>query len=103
MSNPYAFPVRPTRFAESSTSMPPPDPRSSTVWPGSRASRAEGLPQPSDAVTASAGRPLVSASEYRFDVIGSPQPQAVGPQQPGFVDAFVTEAAMAPYFSRTAC
>ena len=65
--------------------------------------RAVGLPQPSDAVTASAGRPLVSASEYRFDVMGSPQPQAVVPQQPVVVDAFVTDAAIAPYFSRTAC
>ncbi len=61
------------------------------------------MPQPSDAVTASAGRPLVSASEYRLEVIGSPPPQAVGPQQPVFVDAFATEVAMAPYFSRTAC
>src|SRR3989442_1516032 len=31
MSRPYAFPVGPTRLAESSTSMPPPEPRSSTV------------------------------------------------------------------------
>src|SRR5436309_4467515 len=103
MSRPYALPVGPTRFAESNTSMPPPDPRSRTVWPGSRASSAVGLPQPSDAVTASAGRPLVSASEYRFDVIGSPQPHAVGPQQPVLIDPFLTESAMAPYFSRTAC
>src|SRR6266487_728667 len=103
MSRPYALPVGPTRFAESNTSIPPPDPRSRTVWPGSRVSRAVGLPQRSDAVTASAGRPLVSASEYRFDVIGSPQPHAVGPQQPVLVEAFLTESAMAPYFSRTAC
>src|SRR6185503_11562524 len=103
MSRPYALPVGPTRFAESSTSIPPPDPRSSTVCPGSSASRAVGLPQPSDAVTASAGRPLVSASEYRLEVIGSPQPHAVGPQHPVLAEALVTEVAMAPYFSRTAC
>src|SRR6266576_2668748 len=103
MSRPYALPVGPTRFAESNTSIPPPDPRSRTVWPGSRVSRAVGLPQPSDAATASAGRPLVSASEYRFDVIGSPQPHPVGPQQPVLIDPFLTESAMAPYFSRTAC
>ena len=36
MSRPYALPVGPTRLAESRTSMPPPDPRSSTVWPGSQ-------------------------------------------------------------------
>jgi hypothetical protein len=35
--------------------------------------------------------------------MGSPQPQAVGPQQPVVVDALVTALAMAPYFSRTAC
>src|SRR5205809_6504101 len=83
--------------------MPPPDPRSRTVWPGSRASNAVGLPQPSEAVTASAGRPLVSASEYRFDVIGSPQPHAVGPQHSVLVEAFRTDSAIAPYFSFTAC
>src|SRR5438093_1155051 len=102
MSRPYALPVGPTRLADSRTSMPPPDPKSSTVWPGSRASRAVGLPHPSDAVTASAGRPPVSASEYRLEVIGSPQPHAAGPQQPLLVDAFLTDSAMAPYFSRTA-
>src|SRR3954468_22778419 len=32
--------------------------------------------------------------------MGSPQPQAVGPQPP--VNDFDTDAAMAPYFSRTA-
>src|SRR5204863_527053 len=103
MSRLYTMPVGPTRFADSSTSMPPPDPRSSTVWPGSSARSAVGLPQPSEAVTASAGRSIVSASEYRFDVIGSPQPQAVGPQQPVLADEVATDAAIAPYFSRTAC
>src|SRR6185503_14236339 len=103
MSSPYAFPVGPTRLAERSTSMPPPEPRSRTVWPGSRAMSAVGLPQPRDALTASAGSPLVSASEYRLDVIGSPQPQGDGPQHPGLLDFFVTAVAMAPYLSRTAC
>src|SRR5437762_3716772 len=103
MSSPYTFPVGPTRFAESSTSMPPPDPRSSTVCPGSSARRAVGLPHPSDAVTAPAGKSVVSPSEYRLDVMGSPQAQAVGPQHPVLVEALVTDVAMAPYFSRTAC
>src|SRR5579859_1443561 len=103
MSRPYAMPVGPTRLAESSTSMPPPDPRSRTVSPAFSSSSAVGLPQPSDAATASRGSPLVSASEYKSDVIGSPHPQAVGPQQPVGVDALLTALAMAPYFSRTAC
>src|SRR5216110_3329693 len=79
--------------------MPPPDPRSSTVCPGSRAKSAVGLPQPSDAATASGGRSRVSDSEYRFDVMGSPQPQAEGPQQL----ALPPDLAIAAYFSRTAC
>ena len=47
--------VGPTRLAESSTSMPPPDPRSSTVSPSRRSASAVGLPQPSDASIASCG------------------------------------------------
>ncbi len=38
-------------------SMPPPDPRSSTVSPGFKVASAVGLPQPSDATTACSGRP----------------------------------------------
>src|SRR5512142_3439328 len=105
MSRPYALPVGPTRLADSSTSMPPPDPRSRTVSPGFSSTSAVGLPHPSDAATASRGSALVSASEYRSDVIGSPPPQGVGPQQPFVVDALdalLTALAMAPYFSRTA-
>src|SRR3954469_23393077 len=104
MSRPYTFPVAPTRFAESNTSMPPPDPRSSTVWPGSSASSAVGLPHPRDAATASAGRSPRSASEYRLAVIGSLHPRAVGPQQPVLADAdeWLMAAAIAPYFSFTA-
>src|SRR5262249_4257976 len=99
MSRPYTFPLGPTRFADSRTSIPPPDPRSSTVWPGSSSISAVGLPQPSEAATASGGNPCVSSVEYKFDVIGSPQPQDDGP----VADDSVTAAAIAPYFSRTTC
>ena len=43
------YPVGPTRFAERITSMPPPEPRSSTVSPSCRSATAVGLPQPSEA------------------------------------------------------
>ena len=56
MSSPNAFPVGPTRRAESRTSMPPPEPRSSTVSPAFNSASAVGLPHPSDAITASTGR-----------------------------------------------
>jgi len=55
MSRPYALPVGPTRLADSSTSMPPPEPRSSTVSPAFSSASAVGLPQPSDASTAASG------------------------------------------------
>jgi hypothetical protein len=48
-------PVGPTRFAERSTSMPPPEPRSSTTSPSRSSASAVGLPQPSDASTAASG------------------------------------------------
>jgi hypothetical protein len=63
MSRPYTFPVGPTRRADSSTSMPPPEPRSSTVWPGSSAASAVGLPHPSETATALSGTAPVSSSE----------------------------------------
>jgi hypothetical protein len=46
---------------------------------------------------------LVSASEYKFEVIGSPQ-HAVGPQHPSAADGddSLMAAAIAPYFSFTA-
>ena len=47
----------------SSTSMPLPDPRSSTVSPGLSSARAVGLPQPSEASTAAAGSSRTSSSE----------------------------------------
>ena len=43
----------------SRTSIPPPDPRSSTVSPGFSCANAVGLPHPSDANTASSGIALV--------------------------------------------
>jgi hypothetical protein len=63
MSRPYATPVGPTRLAERITSMPPPEPRSSTVSPSRSSATAVGLPQPSDANTAASGSsPRCSAS-----------------------------------------
>ena len=48
-------PSGPTRRAESSTSMPPPEPRSRTVSPSRSSATASGLPQPRLAATASSG------------------------------------------------
>ncbi len=42
--------------------MPPPEPRSSTVSPGSSDGQRVGLPQPSEASIASAGSPAVCAA-----------------------------------------
>ena len=61
ISNPYALPVGPTRFADSSTSIPPPEPRSSTVSPACSSASAVGFPQPSDAATAFSGNPAICA------------------------------------------
>ena len=63
ISRPYALPVGPTRRADSRTSMPPPEPRSSTVSPAFSSASAVGLPQPSEARKASSGRPVASVSE----------------------------------------
>src|SRR6266851_219401 len=46
MSTPYAWPPGATRLAESKTSRPAPDPRSSTSCPGSSCASMVGLPQP---------------------------------------------------------
>src|SRR5260370_19993605 len=46
MSTPYAWPPGATRLAESNTSSPAPDPRSSTTCPGSSCASIVGLPQP---------------------------------------------------------
>ena len=61
MSSPYALPVGPTRLAESSTSIPPPEPRSSTVSPALSSATAVGLPQPSEAIVAVSGSSLALA------------------------------------------
>ncbi len=63
MSIPYANPVGPTRLADSSTSMPPPEPRSRTTSPSRSSARSVGLPQPSDAMTAPSGSPAISSAE----------------------------------------
>src|SRR5699024_6822569 len=60
-----ANPVGPTRHAESSTSMPPPELRSSTRSPSCSSATAVGLPQPKLASTASNGSPAAVASSYR--------------------------------------
>src|SRR5690606_19725951 len=101
MSRPYAFPVGPTRRADSSTSIPPPLPRSSTTSPSCSSASAVGLPQPSDASTASVGSPFVSASSYRSAVIGSHTSSGDAPQQLDLAPDDAREAA-SPYFSRTA-
>ena len=76
MSRPIARPVGPTRFAERSTSMPPPDPRSRTRSPSRRSATAVGLPQPSDARTAASGSSARSRAEYSsapivFGIVGA--------------------------------
>ena len=55
--------------------MPPPEPRSSTTSPSLSSASAVGLPQPSEAITASTGSVPICSASYRFDVIGSPQPR----------------------------
>src|ERR1035437_601771 len=106
ISRPYALPVGPTRLAESRTSMPPPEPRSSTTSPSLSAASMVGLPQPSDASSASAGIPAVWPASYMSDVIGS-QDSVVEPQHPLEPHAEIavfpsaTRVAAAPYLSRT--
>src|SRR5688572_16065198 len=100
MSSPYALPVGPTRRAESRTSSPPPEPRSSTNSPGRRSARAVGLPQPSDAASASAGSAAVSPHPYRFEVTGSAAPREDAVLHP-VVPPAVTRSAARPYLSFT--
>ena len=84
--------------------MPPPDPRSRTTSPGFSLASAVGFPQPSEASTASAGRPSVCFWSYRFTVIGSTAPgteeQQLGPQQL-VPSVAVTRRAAFPYLSLT--
>src|SRR5579862_5255713 len=101
MSRPYTLPVGPTRRAESSTSMPPPEPRSRTVSPALSLAKAVGLPQPSEATTASSGICPVWLASYKLEVIGSLQPsrRVLAPQHE--LPPVVTRSAAWPYFSLT--
>src|SRR5262245_1151765 len=104
MSRPYALPLGPTRLADSSTSIPPPEPRSSTISPARSSASAVGSPHPSEAAMASAGSAAVSLSLYRSDVMGSaaasvPQ-QALVEQQAASPPATTWSAAL-PYLSLT--
>src|SRR5260370_11393699 len=78
MSIPYAWPPGATRFAESNTSRPAPDPRSSTTCPGSSCASIVGLPQPrlTDSLSPIAFR---SSAEY---APLHPQPDPPAWQQP---------------------
>src|SRR5688500_3372273 len=101
MSRPKALPVGPTRRAESSTSIPPPEPRSSTTSPGCSSASAVGLPQPSDASTAASGSDAASVASYRSEVIGSgPHASDVPQPHPAFWPCAARRAA-APYCCRT--
>src|SRR5207302_3522929 len=101
MSRPYALPAGPTRRADSSTSMPPPDPRSSTVSPGFNSASAVGLPQPNEAFTAASGSADFCESSYKSRVIGSISvPQQVGAQQDA-ASPEVTRRAASPYLILT--
>src|ERR1700752_3531780 len=102
MSRPMALPVGPPRRDDSSTSIPPPEPRSSTVSPAFSSASAVGLPQPSDASMASAGTAPACASSYRFDVIGSGSQQPDAPQPQVAFDPLRARLAASPYFRRTA-
>src|SRR5712671_6752230 len=95
------MPVGPTRLAESSTSIPPPEPRSSTTSPSRSSASAVGLPQPSEASTASAGMVAVSAAVYRLEVIGSSADVPHEPPQHDDLVPVVTFRAACPYRSRT--
>src|SRR5215472_6325656 len=81
--------------------MPPPDPRSSTVSPGLSFASAVGLPQPSEASSASSGIWLICDTSYRLEVIGSQQsgPAGAPPQQ--LLPPVVARNAACPYFSLT--
>src|SRR5215831_2667973 len=106
MSSPYALPPGPTRLAESNTSIPPPEPRSSTVSPVRSSASAVGLPQPSDAATAAAGSTAVSLSLYRLEVIGSSAaslPQQALVEQHEASSPATTFSAAFPYLSLTVC
>src|SRR4029077_601483 len=100
ISSPYALPVGPTRFAESNTSIPPPEPRSSTTSPAFNLASAVGFPHPSEAATASAGSPDFCASSYKFFVMGSHPLNSPPPPQHADPPALTCFAAC-PYFCFT--
>src|SRR5690606_19520524 len=87
--------------ADRSTSIPPPEPRSSTVSPSRSSVRAVGLPQPSEAITAFPGRALVWVVSYRLEVIGSQPPAPGAAPQHELVPPASTRRAASPYRSRT--
>src|SRR5450755_1926734 len=104
MSRPYAFPAGPTRRADRSTSMPPPEPRSRTVSPSRRPATAIGLPQPRLADTASSGTSLCSAAPYSWlpvPVSSSPWQVSAQVAIPPPVTAFAACAYRARTRSRT--
>ena len=93
------MPVGATRRAESSTSMPPPEPRSSTTSPSLRSTIASGLPHPSDACSAVSGSSFCSLSTYwlapKSSACSSVITAASGPQQPAATVGSVVASAAA--------
>src|SRR6188474_2584853 len=81
--------------------MPPPEPRSSTTSPSRSSVSAVGLPQPSEASTASSGRHAVSAALYRLALMGSAEPPQQLVEQQEVCSPVVTRRAAWPYRSRT--
>src|SRR5829696_5079918 len=82
MSSPYALPPGATLLAESSTSMPPPLPRSSTTSPGESVAKAVGLPHPSEAAPAACGSVSSSSAEYPPPVQSTPSASESRPRSP---------------------
>src|SRR5215208_2974076 len=82
MSRPYALPPGETLLAESSTSMPPPLPKSRTTSPGESVARAVGLPHPNEAAPAASGSPPSSSAEYPPPVQSTPSASESSPRSP---------------------
>src|SRR5256714_8333075 len=85
MSRPYALPLGPPRRADNRTSIPPPEPRSSTVSPSRSSATAVGLPHPRLARVAVPGSSARSAAAYsagpnRSCSHPAPQHEPTGPQ-----------------------
>src|SRR5580700_2630264 len=80
--------------------MPPPEPKSSTVSPALSWASAVGLPQPSEASTASSGNAPVWETSYRFDVMGS-QPSIAADAPQHELPPLWTRSAACAYFSFT--